>query len=82
LKKVSKTEKIKYVRPVKKLRFTQNEAIDIAREVFTKNTLLKKNYNKARTYDIDRYIRKLETLEMDMENALNDYYLKGNKRGV
>ena len=55
--------------------------MDIAREVFSKNTLLKKNYNKARTYDIDRYIRKLETLEIDIENALNNYYLKAKKRG-
>tara|TARA_B100000530_G_scaffold57631_1_gene32956 strand:+ start:396 stop:623 length:228 start_codon:yes stop_codon:yes gene_type:complete len=75
LKKVSK------IRPIKKLRFTQSEAVDIAREVFSKNTLLKKNYNKARTYDIDRYIRKLETLEIDIENALNNYYLKAKKRG-
>ena len=75
MKKVSK------IRPLKKLRFTQSEAVDIAREVFSKNTLLKKNYNKARTYDIDRYIRKLETLEIDIENALNNYYLKAKKRG-
>ncbi len=75
MKKVSK------IRPIKKLRFTQSEAVDIAREVFSKNTLLKKNYNKARTYDIDRYIRKLETLEIDIENALNNYYLKAKKRG-
>ena len=75
MKKVSK------IRPIKKLRFTQSEAVDIAREVFSKNTLLKKNYNKARTYDIDRYIRKLETLEIDIENALKNYYLKAKKRG-
>lgn len=76
MKKVSK------IRPIKKLRFTQSEAVDIAREVFSKNTLLKKNYNKARTYDIDRYIRKLETLEIDIENALNNYYkLSPRKRG-
>ena len=75
MKKVSK------IRPIKILRFTQSEAVDIAREVFSKNTLLKKNYNKARTYDIDRYIRKLETLEIDIENALNNYYLKAKKRG-
>lgn len=67
-------------RPVKKLRFQRNEAIDIAREALEKNTLLKKNYNKSRTSDLDKYIRKLETLEIDIELALNIFYSKGNTK--
>lgn len=70
------------MRKIKELRFTQSEAVDMAREIFMKNTLLKKNYNKARTYDIDRYIRKLQTLETDVETALNYYYqIIINKKG-
>tara|TARA_R100000353_G_scaffold10289_1_gene11454 strand:- start:2166 stop:2399 length:234 start_codon:yes stop_codon:yes gene_type:complete len=69
------------VRPVKKLRFSQAEALDISREALVKNTELKKKYHKVKTYDLDRHLRKLETLTIDVENALIDFYNKGKKAG-